>query len=63
MKKVSGAAIKSMGTKIDAGSSNSIEVISRTELMKVAQCLVAGEYLYSVLFKEKERSLKMLAQG
>jgi uncharacterized protein (UPF0332 family) len=100
MKKVSAATIKSMGTEIDRGDSNSIEVISRTELTKVAQSFiilqqarhdadynlekpldpadalaqvnranstfvswettrtseVAKEYLFSLLFKEKERS-------
>ena len=100
MKKVSGAAVKSMGTVVDPGDSNSIEAISRTELTKVAQAFiilqqarhdadynlekpldpgdaitevnransafvswertrnsaVAKEYLFSLLFKEKERS-------
>ena len=99
MKKVSGATIKSMGTEIDLADSNSIEVIGRTELTKVAQSFiilqqarhdadynlekpldpadaiahvnlansafiswemtrtsdVAKEYLFSLLFKEKER--------
>jgi len=100
MKKVSGATIKSMGAEIDFGDSNSTDVISRTELAKVAQSFVilqqarhdadynlekpldpadamaqvnqansafvswemtrnsefAKEYLFSLLFKEKERS-------
>ena len=100
MKKVSGAAIKSMGTEIDLSDSNSIEVIRLTELKKVAQAFivlqharhdadynlekpldladaivevnransafvswemtrnseVAKDYLFSLLFKEKERS-------
>jgi len=100
MKKVSGATIKSMGSEIDLGDSNSIEVISRTELTRVAQSFIilqqarhdadynlekpldpadataqvnransvfvswemtrtseaAKEYLFSLLFKEKERS-------
>ena len=99
MKKVSVATIKRMGTEIDPVGSNSIEVISRTELTKVAQSFiilqqarhdadynlekpldpaeaialvnwansafvswdttrnseVAKEYLFSLLFKEKER--------
>ncbi len=100
MKKVSAAAIKSMGTEFAPGDSNSIEVILRTELTNVAQSFivlqqarhvadynleqplspadaiaevdrassafdswemtrnseVAKEYLFSLLFKEKERS-------
>ena len=40
MKKVSGATIKTMGTEIDPRDSNSIEVISRTELTKVAQSFI-----------------------
>jgi hypothetical protein len=100
MKKVSGATIKSMGTAIDLGDSNSIEGTIRTELTKVAQSFiilqqarhdadynlekpldpadamaqvnrahsafiswelirnseVAKEYLFSLLFKERERS-------
>ena len=99
MKKVSGLTIKSMGTEIDPRDINSIEVISRTELTKVAQSFIilqqarhdadynlekpldpaeaiaevnransafvswemtsnseaAKEYLFSLLFKEKER--------
>lgn len=100
MKRVSAATIKSMGTGNDLGNSNSIEVISRTELTKVARSFIvlqqarhdadynlekpldrddaiaqvnransafaswemtrdsdiAKEYLFSPLFKEKERS-------
>lgn len=40
MKKVSGLTIKSMGTEIDPPNINSIEVISRTELTKVAQSFI-----------------------
>ena len=40
MKKVSGATIKRMGTEFDHGDSNSIEVIWRTELTKVAQSFI-----------------------
>jgi len=40
MKKVSGATIKSIGPDIDSGDSNSIEVITRTELAKVAQAFI-----------------------
>jgi len=40
MKKVSGATIKSIGPDIDPGDSNSIEVITRTELAKVAQAFI-----------------------
>ena len=40
MKKVSGATIKSMGTEIDPGDSNSIEIICRAELKKVAQSFI-----------------------
>ena len=100
MKKVSGTTIKSMDAEIDLGDSNSIEIVSRTELAKVAQSFIvlqqarhdadynlekpldpadamaqvnransafvswetarnsefAKEYLFSLLFKEKERS-------
>lgn len=99
MKKVSGATIKSIGIGTDPGDSNSIEVIRRTELTKVAQSFIilqqarydadynlenpldpadavaqinransafvswetardseaAKEYLFALLFKEKER--------
>jgi hypothetical protein len=40
MKKVSGATIKGIGPDIDSGDSNSIEVITRTELAKVAQAFI-----------------------
>src|SRR5271166_4054693 len=40
MKKVSGATIKSIGADTDPGDSNSIELISRTELTKVAQSFI-----------------------
>jgi hypothetical protein len=100
MKKVSGATIKSLGSEIELGNSNSIEAIKRTELTNVAQSFIilqqarhdadynlerpldpadamaqvdransaffsweftcdsewAKEYLFSLLFKEKERS-------
>jgi hypothetical protein len=99
MKKVSGATIKSIGAEIGPGDSHSIDVLSRTELTKVAQSFIilqqarhnadydlekpldpkdalgrvdlassafvswemtrnsesAKEYLFSLLFKEKER--------
>jgi uncharacterized protein (UPF0332 family) len=100
MKRVSGATLKILATKIDVGDSSSIEAISRKELINVAQSFVilqqarhdadynlekpldadeaiaqvneansafaawemtrqsevAQEYLFSLLFKEKERS-------
>jgi len=100
MKKVSAATIKIAGAEIDAQDSNSVEVICRTELTKVAQAFiilqqarhdadyklertldpaeamaqvdransafvswgaasdseVAREYLFSLLFKERERT-------
>jgi hypothetical protein len=100
MKRVSGATLQILATKIDAGGSGSIEAISRTELINVAQSFmilqqarhdadynlekpldpddatahvdraiaafvsweiarhsgIAKEYLFSLLFKEKERS-------
>ncbi len=40
MQKVSGATIKSIGIGTDPGDSNSIEVIRRTELTKVAQSFI-----------------------
>jgi len=40
MKKISGATIKSIGTDVDLGDSNSIEVMSRTKLTKVAQSFI-----------------------
>src|SRR5450432_2002320 len=40
MKKVSVATIKSMGFEIDPGNSSSIEVISPTELTKVARSFI-----------------------
>jgi hypothetical protein len=99
MKKVSGATISSMGTRVDSGGYSSIEINSRIELKKVARFFVrlqharhaadynleepldladateqvgeansafvswetahnstfAKEYLFSLLFKEKER--------
>jgi hypothetical protein len=100
MKRVSGATIKSMAAEKGVGDSSSIEVISRMELLSVAQSFVilqqarhdadynlekpldardaiaqvdeansafvswertrqsevAKDYLFSLLFKEKERS-------
>lgn len=104
MKKISGATIKSVGIEIDLGDSNSIEVIRRTELTKVAQAFiilqqarhdadynlerpldpadaiaqvdransafvswevasdseVGREYLFSLLFKERERTYRVV---
>ena len=100
MKKISGAAIKSLGGEIDLGDPNSLDIVRRIELTKVAQAFiilqqarhdadynlerpldpadavaqvdraaaafvswnvtrgseVAREYLFSLLFKEKERA-------
>ena len=99
MKRVSGATIKSLGGEIDLGDAQSIEIVQRTELTKVAQAFiilqqarhdadynlerlldpadavaqvdransafvsweivgdseVARDYLFSLLFKEKDR--------
>ena len=100
MKEISAATIKSFGAETGSGASNSMEVIRRTELTKVAQAFIilqqarhdadynlehpldpataaaqvdransgfvsweiasesedAREYLFSLLFKEKERA-------